>query len=57
MDSGERLLRILQRGDLPLPIPDNFRLLLPSAPTRYVTKLDKTGHSWYDINLLDVSDP
>ena len=31
------------------PIPDNFKIILPCAPTAYVTRLDFNTTSWFDI--------
>ncbi len=57
MDSGGIILEEIKEGQFPMPEKGNFRILLPSAPIRYVTKLDKTGPSWYDMNHLEFTDP
>ena len=57
MDSGEHILKELQSGFFTYPEKGNFRILLPSAPIRHVTKLDRSGYSWYDMNHLEFTDP
>ena len=31
------------------PIPDNFKIILPCAPTAFVTRLNFTTTSWFDV--------
>ena len=55
MDSGDHMLKDIETGYFPLG--ENLRVVLPTAPTRYITKLNKTGPSWYDMNHLEFNDP
>ena len=57
MDTSDHILKEIQSGVFPFPEKGNFRILLPNAPVRYITKLDKTGPSWYDMNHLEFTDP
>ena len=57
MDTADHILKEIQSGVFPFPEKGNFRILLPNAPVRYITKLDKTGPSWYDMNHLEFTDP
>ena len=57
MDTGDYMLSKIEKGDFPFPETGNFRIVLPTAPIRYVTKLDKECNSWYDINHLEFTDP
>ena len=34
---------------------DNMRIILPTAPFRHVTKINKQTWSWYDLNHLDFT--
>ena len=46
----------MQQGRIPMP-KGNYRLVLPTAPVRHVTKYNESGHSWYDMNNLPFEDP
>ena len=49
-DSGEQMLNLLQTGFI--PFKDNFRYIFPTSPFRFVTKINKEAHAWYDVNNL-----
>ncbi len=55
-ESGDYYLKKIVKDQI-FPVPNNFRVLLPTAPRRYVTRFDKEANSWYDLNNLDMYNP
>jgi len=37
--------------------PTKLRVVIPTAPFRYVTRLEKQSNSWYDVSKLAATDP
>ena len=54
-DSGRSMLVLIEEGFI--KVKDNIRIILPTAPKRHVTKINKETWSWYDINELDFTQP
>ena len=50
MGSGENILNLINIGFF--EVKDYIRIILPTAPLRYITKFNKQTRSWYDHNNL-----
>jgi len=46
-EDGEKYLQMIKDGLFRFPF--KVRVVIPIAPIRFTSKMDKEAHSWYDV--------
>jgi len=54
-ENGDMYVQMIKDGLF--IIPEKLRVVIPTAPVQYCTRIKKQANSWYDVTNISPTDP